>query len=48
MPKSKHKGLSPEKAKKMLDEGTANGRRLTERQRRYFGLIASGKQPTKV
>jgi hypothetical protein len=48
MPKPKRKSLSADKAKKLLDEGVANGRRLTARQRRYFGLIASGGQPTKI
>lgn len=45
--KSRHDHLSPQKAKKMLEEGTANGQALTARQRRYFGLIASGKTPRK-
>lgn len=35
-------GLTPGKAKKMLKDGTANGQPLTEKQRGYFGLIASG------
>jgi hypothetical protein len=48
MPKPKHKTLTADKAKKMLDEGVANGKKLTARQRRYFGLIAGGGQPTKI
>lgn len=35
-------GLTPYKAKKMLADGTANGKPLTDKQRGYFGLIASG------
>ncbi len=33
--------LTPEKARMMLKDGTANGRPLTDRQRRFFGAIAS-------
>jgi len=39
--------LTPAKAKKMLSEGKANGKPLTAKQKRYFGLIASGKKPRK-
>lgn len=39
------KRLTKEKAKKMLKEGTANGKRLTKKQKGYFGVIAGGKKP---
>ena len=35
--------LSAAKAKEMLKDGTANGKKLTKKQRGYFGLVASGK-----
>lgn len=40
-----HNTPTREKARKMLHEGTANGQPLTDKQRRFFGLIASGKKP---
>jgi hypothetical protein len=44
-----HKGakLSAAKAKIMLEEDRANGRKLTARQRRYFGWVAGGSKPRK-
>ena len=36
-------GLTPAKAKKMLDDGMAQGKPLTDRQKRYFGAISQGK-----
>jgi len=36
------------KAKKMLSDGSANGRPLSKSQKGLFGLLASGKQPTKA
>lgn len=38
--------LSPDKAKKMLKEGKANGKPLTEQQRKYFGWVAGGRKQT--
>lgn len=35
--------LSPGKAKEMLRDGTANGKKLTAKQKRYFGMVAGGK-----
>ena len=35
-------GLAPEKAKKILEDGTAQGKKLTDKQKRYFGYIAGG------
>jgi hypothetical protein len=36
---------SPEKAKQILREGTAKGRELSPRQKRFFGWIAGGAKP---
>lgn len=35
-------GLSIGKAKEILHDGTAHGKKLTDKQRKYFGWIASG------
>lgn len=35
-------GLTSDKAKKMLEDGTAQGKKLTDKQKRYFGYIAGG------
>lgn len=35
--------LSADKAKEMLRDGTANGKKLTSKQKKYFGMVASGK-----
>jgi hypothetical protein len=37
-------GPSKWKAKEMLKDGTANGKKLTAKQKRYFGWIAGGKK----
>lgn len=42
------RGLSPEKAKKMLHDDSAQGHPLTGKQKGYFGLIAGGGTPTKM
>jgi hypothetical protein len=47
MPRKKNSGVSPAKAKEILRDGTAHGRKLTKAQKGYFGIIASGKKPTK-
>lgn len=39
--------LSIAKAKEILRDGTANGKKLTEKQKRYFGFIAGGGKPKK-
>ena len=44
----KHKGLTKAKARLMLKEGKARGHKLTKKQKGLFGLIASGKSPTKL
>lgn len=41
------KKLTKTKAKKMLSEGVAKGKKLTKKQKAYFGLVASGKKPKK-
>lgn len=38
-------GLTSEKAKTMLRDGTVNGKPLTDKQKRYFGWIAGGGKP---
>lgn len=38
-----HGGLTPQKAKTILHEGVANGHKITDKQRRYFGWIAGHK-----
>lgn len=40
-------GLSSDKAKEILRDGTANGHKLTDKQKRYFGYIAGGGTPQK-
>jgi len=37
--------LSPQKARTMFHEGVANGHKITDRQRRFFGAVASGEKP---
>lgn len=46
MPLSLNPGaISQEKACKILRDGEVRGKKLTDRQRRFFGLICSGKSP---
>jgi hypothetical protein len=40
--------LGVEKAKKILREGVARGRKLSKKQKGLFGLIAGGGIPTRV
>lgn len=35
--------LSASKAKEMLRDGTAHGKKLTKKQKQYFGMVAAGK-----
>jgi hypothetical protein len=35
--------LSASKAKEMLRDGKANGKKLTKKQKKYFGMVAAGK-----
>lgn len=41
------KTLTKKKAKTILREGEVRGKKLTKRQRGLFGLVASGKKPTR-
>jgi hypothetical protein len=41
-------GLTKSKAKIMLHEGMANGKPITEQQRKYFGLVAGGSKQSKM
>ena len=40
--------MSAAKAKKMLKEGSAHGRKLTKKQKKLFGMIAGHKRPTRM
>lgn len=40
-------GISSAKAKKMLKENKARGKKLSTKQKRFFGLIAGGGKPKK-
>ena len=44
IPVSKLGGLSSAKAKEILKDGTAHGKPLTAKQKRYFGWVAGGKK----
>ena len=39
--------LTKNKALKILQDGTANGHKLTEKQMKFFGAIAGGEKPKK-
>jgi hypothetical protein len=39
--------LTSQKAKTILREGTAQGHKLTKKQKRFFGAIAGGAKPYK-
>jgi len=41
------KKLTKKKAKTMLREGTARGKSLTTKQKKFFGFIAGGGKPTR-
>ena len=42
------RSLGPAKAKKMLEDNSAQGHPLTDKQRGLFGLIAGGGTPTRT
>ena len=44
---AKRKKLTKSKAKVILKEGKIRGKKLTLKQKGFFGLIAGGKQATK-
>ena len=48
MAKHGKKKLSSAKAKKILRENRAKGKKLTKKQKRFFGFIAGGGKPTRV
>lgn len=39
------KKLTSKKAKKILKDGTAQGHKLTAKQKRFFGAVAGGQKP---
>jgi hypothetical protein len=40
--------VSQKKAKAILEHGEVHGKRLSARQKRFFGLIAGGGKPTRA
>ena len=40
-----HKSLSQGKAKEILEHGEVHGKRLTKKQKRFFGAVAGGQKP---
>ena len=48
MARKTKKKLTKAKAKKILTDGKVRGKKLTKKQRGFFGIIASGKKPRKV
>lgn len=48
MAEYKDGGLTKSKAKIMLHEGMANGKPITEQQRKYFGWVAGGSKESKM
>jgi len=40
--------LTGEKAKEILRHGEARGKRLSKKQKRFFGFIAGGGKPTRM
>ncbi|MFY8248384.1 MAG: hypothetical protein ACOVJ5_01645, partial [Gloeomargaritales cyanobacterium] len=48
MAEYKDGGLTKSKAKTMLHEGMANGKPITEQQRKYFGWVAGGSKQSKM
>ena len=39
------KRLSKSKARKILEDKTIRGKKITDKQRKFFGAVASGKRP---
>lgn len=44
---SKHKKLTSSKARKILREGKTRGKKLTGKQKKFFGAVAGGQKPRK-
>ncbi len=47
-PKNPARGLSSEKAKKILDDGSVRGKQLTGRQERFFRAVSEGETPRRT
>jgi len=45
---ARQKKLPKKKAKLMLREGRARGKKITPKQKRFFGFIAGGGKPTRL
>lgn len=43
--KAKKKAFTPQKAKLILKEGVARGKKLTAKQRKFFAAIVGGEKP---
>jgi len=41
------RGLTANKAKKILKDGTVRGKAITTRQKKFFGAVAGGQKPKK-
>jgi len=48
MSSSRRKLPTAAKAGKMLSEGRARGKKLTPKQKRFFGILKSGKAPNRL
>lgn len=42
------KGLSKSAAKRVLEEGMLNGKKLTSEQKTFYLMVAEGKVPTRL
>ena len=40
--------ITKTKAKKILKDAMVRGKKLTDKQRAFFGLVAGGKKPTRL
>ena len=40
--------LTAHKAKKILKDKSVHGKSLTSRQKKFFGLVSSGRTPTRL
>jgi hypothetical protein len=47
MAKKKRKTITAAKARKILKDGMVHGKKLTAKQRKFFGAIAGGQKPRK-
>jgi len=44
----KHQSVTKGKAKKILKDKNIRGKKLSGKQKRFFGLVAGGGTPTKI